>query len=98
MKNDFNKLKANWERHRSKGKWHFVLKIGLFWSLLTIAGFTLFEYLLDGGIRVETLPFKVLLFIGLGFVFGLIVWRNGEKKYQKEKSEKNRTVFLSMTR
>ncbi len=73
----------NWERQRAKGKWDFVLKIGLLWSLLTIAGITLFEYLLDGRIRVEILWFKVLLFISLGNVFGLIQWRIGERKYQK---------------
>lgn len=80
--NEPRNIKA-WEQQRAKGKWHFVLKIGLLWSLLTIAGFTLFEYLLDGRIRIEILPFKILMFVALGFVLGLILWGIGEKKYQK---------------
>ena len=72
----------NWERQRAQGKWRFVLKISLLWSLLTLAGLTLFEYLSDGKIRMEIFWFKIILFIGLGVVVGLIFWRNGERKYQ----------------
>jgi H+/Cl- antiporter ClcA len=92
----------DWERRRAEGKLTFVLKLGFLWGLIMIAAFTLIEYFLDGRIRVETLWSRVLMFLSLGFVLGLVFWRKGEEKYQKhlrEQSEKNnRTILPPMTR
>ena len=73
----------DWERRRAEGKWMFVLKRGFLWGLISFVGFTLIEYFLDGRIRVETLWSKALLCLSLSFALGLVFWREGEKKYQK---------------
>jgi hypothetical protein len=86
----------NWENTRAKGKWQFVLKSGLLWSLLTITGFTLFEYLLDGRINIDIFWFKLLLFVSLGFVVGLAFWRLGERKYQESLSAEKRGGLKEM--
>lgn len=76
------RIKA-WEYQRTKGKWHFVFKIGLLWSFSMSAVLTLFDYLTDGGIKLEILRFRLLFFVGFGFVSALILWQIGERKYQK---------------
>lgn len=84
MKNLIRALteRKDWERQRAEGKWMFVLKVG-FWSLIVSIGFALIDYLFDGRIIIEHILFSLVL----GLALGLIMWREGERKYEKHLRE-----------
>lgn len=70
------KQRAQWERTRAKGMWHFVLVYGvLFWGgIMSFAMAVVSRTYL--GIRIP-------IYLASGFVFGMVCWLVSEHFYRK---------------
>ena len=71
-----------WEKIRAKGKTRFVVQTAFVWGL-TVAGMThAFNTIFLNDPNYLSLGRVIFTVLG-GSVFGLMVWREGEKEYQK---------------
>lgn len=87
---------SDWEGQRAKGKWLFVLKFALVFTLAMAAGLSLFDYLIDGRIEIEDFRIEVPINLIMGLFAGSITWNLTEKKYQKFISEKAAAPYFEL--
>ena len=82
-----------WENVRKEGKWRFILVHGvLFWGLMMTLTMLLFNLLIHPEktltwVLIEFVMYLIGFSLG-GVVWGLVVWRSSEKRYNEWK-EKN---------
>lgn len=93
MKERDKKFIEKWSKTREKGKFNFMIRIGLLWGLFTV----IFIQLL----KLDEMSFKELFlskfFIGnliiymvIGvFGFGYVMWLFSERRYRKLTSQEN---------
>ena len=93
MKERDKKFIEKWSKTREKGKFNFMIRIGLLWGLFTV----IFIQLL----KLDEMSFRelflskffvvnLLIFMVIGvFGFGYVMWLFSERKYRKLNSQEN---------
>ena len=93
MKERVKKFIEKWSKTREKGKFNFMIRIGLLWGLFTV----IFIQLL----KLDEMSFRelflskffivnLLIFMVIGvFGFGYVMWLFSERKYRKLNSQEN---------
>ncbi len=84
-----------WERQKAKGKWLFVFKYSLIFTLTITVGLSLFDYWVDGRIKIEDFWIEVPFYLILGVIGGSVTWNITAKKYQQFVKEKSEPVYLN---
>jgi hypothetical protein len=77
-----------WEKIRTKGKWHYILTYGvLLWGVSTAILFSLLTTFVMGeqASFLITLPLSIVLFPLGGIAWGYFMWIFSEKAYKKSK-------------
>ena len=80
-----DKKTERWERLRSKGKCHFVVRYGvIYWGIPTGFLWSVFFSTVNSHVSFwSALPVGMCLFPLGGIFFGLVMWAIGEKNYKK---------------
>jgi hypothetical protein len=71
-----------WKRKRAKGKFWFVTWFICYWAGSMIIFTTISDYYIYGNFRLGMLPFKLIYYPLVGFIIGLLIWWDSERKYQ----------------
>jgi hypothetical protein len=74
----------NWEQTRARGKWRFVLLIGVYFCIVLTLTMSLYTYFFSFySFRFEFLYFQIPFNLVLGLIVGFVMWLIAENKYQK---------------
>ena len=79
---------AKWEKIRSKGKWHYIFKYGVFIvGLITTVLYSLFfSMLLEEMLYFREFLIAIVVFTLGGIGWGLLMWYYMENSYSKQKT------------
>ena len=93
MKERDKKFIEKWSKTREKGKFNFMIRIGLLWGLFTVIFIQLLK-LDEMSFRelfLSTLFLvKLLIYVVMGvFGFGYVMWLFSERRYRKLTSQEN---------
>ncbi len=74
---------ARWEKKRAAGKTRFALRWGLVWGLIMTALMTV-EHTVStpDSSLLRNLPFNLIVFLGAGMLFGILMWNMLEGAYR----------------
>lgn len=76
------KQAARWERHRSQGKWIFVIKNTLLLSFVWLICASVGIYLIGGNITQELLLMQLAISSVFAGLLNLRIWASAETSYQ----------------
>lgn len=82
-----------WEVKRRKGKWHFVITVGVLQiGMVSAVLYTLIKYVVSSGSFLLITPsIAFTLFPTLGIFLGLLFWSVAERAYKKALKENENT-------
>ena len=93
MKERVKKFIEKWSKTREKGKFNFMIRIGLLWGLFTVIFIQLLkldEMSLRELFLSKFFVINLLIFMVIGvFGFGYVMWLFSERKYRKLNSQEN---------
>ncbi len=80
------KHKAQWEKIRAIGKWRYILLLGSWMGMFQTILSPIIEYLIFGSdFDLTSLIIRLPINLIGGLVFGYILWKFGEDRYNKSK-------------
>lgn len=71
-----------WGKKRSKGHPQIVLSTTFIYLSVMLFTTSIFDYF-DGYLTWSALPFKLLKYFIFGFILGLFIWWDNERRYQR---------------
>ena len=93
MKERDKKFIEKWSKTREKGKFNFMIRIGLLWGLFTVIFIQLLkldEMSLRELFLSKFFVINLLIYMVIGiFGFGYVMWLFSERKYHKLNSQEN---------
>ena len=93
MKERDKKFIEKWSKTREKGKFNFMIRIGLLWGLFTVIFIQLLkldEMSLRELFLSKFFVINLLIYMVIGiFGFGYVMWLFSERKYRKLNSQEN---------